>query len=209
MARNPNPRRGGRVNVPIISPNVDSRGNALTRTAATMLMRLSGWKFTGEPFPDLRKFVIIVAPHTSNWDFVVGVMAKYAIGLRGTFLGKDSLFKFPMGLLMRWLGGFPVDRSSAHDVVAQTANLVKARDRVVIALSPEGTRKAMERWRSGFWWIAHKTGIPILPVAFDFSTRSIHVYPVFHTTGDPKRDIPELRRLYRAEMAFNPAKYIA
>jgi 1-acyl-sn-glycerol-3-phosphate acyltransferase len=201
-------RRGGVVNVPVLSPKVDSRGNALTYGVARGLMRLFGWKFTGEPIPDLPKMVLIVAPHTSNWDFCVGIMAKYAIGLRGTFLGKDTLFRFPMGILMRWLGGIPVDRSSKQDVVTQTAELVQRRERVTIALSPEGTRKATPRWRSGFWWIAHKAQIPIVPVAFDFSTRSIHIYPPFSTTGDPDRDIQSLRTLFTPQMAFDPRKYI-
>ena len=201
-------RFGGSANVPTISPNVDSRGNAFTRGLAVGCMRLLGWRFTGESMPDTKKFVIIVAPHTSNWDFCVGVMAKYAIGLRGTFLGKDTLFRFPMGLLMRWLGGIPVDRFSKQDVVTQTAELVQRRERVIIALSPEGTRKRIERWRSGFWWIAHKAQVPIVPVAFDFSQRVIHIYPVFHTTGDPDRDIATLRGLYRAEMAYDPSKYV-
>lgn len=203
------PRRGGRVNVPVVSRNVASRGNALTRWGATTLMRLSGWRFVGEGFPDLRKFEIIVAPHTSNWDFVVGVMAKYAIGLRGTFLGKDTLFRFPMGLLMRWLGGFPVDRASKNDVVTQTVELVQRLDRVIVALSPEGTRKRIERWRTGFWWIAHKAQMPIVPVALDFSTRTIRIFAPFHTTGDVDTDVATLRRLFTAEMAYDPAKYVA
>lgn len=202
-------RRGGAVNVPIISPRVASRGNWFTRSACTGLMRLTGWKFTGEGFPDINKFVLIVAPHTSNWDFVVGVMAKYAIGLRGTFLGKDTLFRFPLGILMRWLGGFPVDRKSAHDVVTQTVQLVAKTERIMIALAPEGTRKPIPRWRSGFWWIAHKAQIPIVPVAFDFSRRAIQIYPPFHTTGDAESDIAALRALYRSEMGFDPSKYIA
>lgn len=201
-------RHGGSVNVPTISSDVDSRGNALTRAVAVTLMRVFGWKFGGERFPDIKKFVIIVAPHTSNWDFPVGIMAMYSLGIRGTFLGKDTLFRFPLGILMRWLGGIPVDRSSKQDVVTQTATLAQRRDRVILALSPEGTRKATERWRSGFWWIAHKADMPIVPVAFDFSKKEIHIYPPFDTTGNPDRDIPELRKLFRAEMAFDPRKYV-
>ncbi len=202
-------RHGGRINVPLISPDVDSRGNAFTRSVAVGAMRLFGWKFTGERLPDSKKFVIIVAPHTSNWDFCVGVMAMYAIGIRGTFLGKDTLFRFPLGIIMRWLGGIPVDRFSKQDVVTQTAELVKRRERVIIALSPEGTRKRTERWRSGFWWIAHKAEVPIVPVAFDFAAREILIYPPFYTSGDPDRDIAELRTRYRPEMAFDPEKYVA
>jgi 1-acyl-sn-glycerol-3-phosphate acyltransferase len=201
------PRRGGVVNVPTLTSNVASRGNALTRVLATLAMRLTGWKFTGAGFPDRRRFVLIVAPHTSNWDFPVGVMAMYAIGLRGTFLGKDTLFKFPLGILMRFLGGFPVDRSSKHDVVTQTVELVQRLDRVIVVLSPEGTRKRTERWRTGFYWIAHNAGIPICPVAFDFGRKEIRLFPLFTTTGDAEKDVRALRANFRPEMAFDPAKY--
>jgi 1-acyl-sn-glycerol-3-phosphate acyltransferase len=201
-------RHGGVVNVPVIPENVDSRGNWFTKRACTALMRLTGWRFTGEGFPDARKFVLIVAPHTSNWDFPTGIMAMYSLGLRGTYLGKDTLFRFPLGILMRWLGGFPVDRSARSDVVTQTVALVDRKDKVVVVLSPEGTRKATPRWRSGFWWIASKAKIPILPVAFDFSQKAIHVFPLFHVTDDPEQDIDALRKLYHKGMAFDPAKYV-
>ena len=200
-------RRGGIVNVPVVSANIARRGNAFIRGVMIALMRLSGWRFTGADFPDRRKFVLIVAPHTSNWDFPVGIMAMYALGIRGTFLGKDTLFKFPLGILMRFLGGFPVDRTSRSDVVTQTAELVERTDRIIIVLSPEGTRKRTPRWRSGFYWIAQRTGMPILPIAFDFSQRAIHVFPLFEPTGDPDADVTALRRLFRSEMAFYPAKY--
>lgn len=201
-------RRGGHVNVPVVSDDVAQRGNFLTRWGMIGLMRLTGWRFTGEAFPARRKFVLIIGPHTSNWDFPVGIMAMYALGIRGTFLGKDTLFKGPLGMLMRFLGGFPVDRANAHDVVTQTVDLVKRLDKVVVVLSPEGTRKRMERWRSGFYWIAQRSGIPILPAVFDFKRKAIHLNALFEPTGDMERDIAFLRTLYKAEMAFDPAKYV-
>ncbi|MCE9603002.1 MAG: lysophospholipid acyltransferase family protein [Gemmatimonadetes bacterium] len=200
-------RSGGAVNVPHVSANVARRGNAFMKGMMITLMRLTGWRFTGADFPDRRKFVLIVAPHTSNWDFPVGIMAMYALGIRGTFLGKDTLFKFPLGILMRFLGGFPVDRTSRSDVVTQTTELVERSDRIIIVLSPEGTRKYAPRWRSGFYWIAQKTGMPILPVAFDFSERAIRVFPLFEPTGDQDADVAALRRHFRPEMGRYPEKY--
>ena len=91
-----------------------------TRAFGAFMLRLIGWKFSGEQFVDAKKMVIIVAPHTSNWEFVVGVFAMYAVGIRVTFLGKDTLFKFPLGIVMRFLGGLAVDRASKSDVVTQT-----------------------------------------------------------------------------------------
>lgn len=202
-------RRGGVVNVPVVTENVAQRGNFLMRWIMIGLMRLSGWRFTGEGFPTARKFVLIVAPHTSNWDFIVGIRAMYALGIRGTYLGKDTLFKFPLGILMRWLGGVPVDRSTKSDVVTQTTELVARMDKVIIVLAPEGTRKRTPRWRSGFYWIALKAKLPILPVAFDFKRREIRVFPVFEPTGDQDRDIVFLRSLFKSEMAYDPEKYVA
>lgn len=200
-------RRGGAVQVPILSANVPQRGNALTRMLATGLMRLIGWRFAGEHFPDVRKCVLIVAPHTSNWDFIVGVAAMYALGLRGTFLAKDSIFWFPLGIVMRFLGGFPVDRTARSDVVTQTVDLIERTDRITVVLAPEGTRKLVTRWRSGFYWIAQKGGIPIFPVTFDFTRKEVRFFPLFHPTGDQDGDIERLRALFDPSMARFPAKF--
>jgi 1-acyl-sn-glycerol-3-phosphate acyltransferase len=207
MSSSPLARRGGFVNAPIPTDNVAQRGTFVMRWIMTALMRISGWKFAGGGFPDTRKFVLIVAPHTSNWDFIVGIRAMYALGIRGTYLGKDSLFKFPLGIIMKWLGGVPVDRSTKSDVVTLTTELVEKMDKVIIVLAPEGTRKRMNRWRSGFYWIALKAKMPILPVAFDYKRKEIMVQPLFHPTGDQEKDIAYLRSLYKSEMAYDPEKY--
>ncbi len=202
-------RRGGRVNVPVISANVAPRGTWFMRRAGVAFMRATGWRFSGEPFPDLRKFVLIVGPHTSNWDFLVGLQAMYALGIQGTFLAKHTLFKFPLGVLMRWLGGVPVERGAKTDVVTQTADLVRRSDRIIPVLTPEGTRKPTHTWRTGFYWIAHQSGIPILPVVFDYSVKEIRVHPPFTTTGSLARDLPLLMAYYRPEMALFPSQYTA
>lgn len=200
-------RRGGRANVPDMPPEVDARGNALTRGLATLAMKLAGWRFAGEPIPGIRRFVLIVAPHTSNWDFLVGVMAMYALGIRGTFLGKDTLFRFPLGVVMRFLGGVPVDRSSAHDLVTQTADLIARSERIVVVVAPEGTRKRTETWRSGFYWIAHRAKVPIVPVAFDYSRREVRILAPFTPTGDLAADVRAIRSTYDPSMARHPAQF--
>jgi 1-acyl-sn-glycerol-3-phosphate acyltransferase len=207
MPSPPVARRGGKVNVPVLPPDIATRGNALTRWLGTTLMRLTGWRFSGEGFPDARRFVLIVAPHTTNWDFVVGVMAMYALGIRGTFLGKDALFRFPLGILMRFLGGIPVDRTSSHDVVTQSAAQVSRADRIILVLAPEGTRKRTDTWRTGFYWIARRAGVPILPVAFDFSRKAVHVFAPRMPTEDVDADLAALRALYRPEMGRFPQNY--
>ena len=196
----------GPVRVPAIGPQVPRRGNALTSAIAVGLMRLTGWRFAG-PFPDRAKCVLIVAPHTSNWDFPIGIMAMYALGIRGTFLGKHTLFRFPLGLLMRFLGGVPVDRRSSQDVVGQTAAYATAHAQALIVLSPEGTRSRTPRWKTGFYRIAEQAGLPILPISFDFPAKTITFHPLLTPTGVMDADLATLRGYFRPEMAKYPAQY--
>jgi 1-acyl-sn-glycerol-3-phosphate acyltransferase len=192
---------------PAVGAAVPRRGNALTRLLAELALRLTGWRFDGA-LPDLPKFLIIVAPHTSNWDFLVGVMAMYALGIRGTFLGKHTLFRWPLGPFMRFLGGVPVDRTSPADVVEQSVAFIARSERVIFVLSPEGTRRRLEKWKTGFWRLAHGASIPIVPVAFDFARRRFVLNPPFVTTGDLDADLTALRSHFRSAMALKPANYV-
>jgi 1-acyl-sn-glycerol-3-phosphate acyltransferase len=194
------------LNVPVLGSNVPRRGNALTAFIARSIMRLTGWRFEGS-FPDLAKFVVIVAPHTSNWDFFVGVMAMFAAGFRGTFLGKHTLFRWPAGIVMRWLGGVPVNRSSANNVVEQVIDYFRTRPAMVLALSPEGTRKKLPAWRSGFYNIATGAGVPIMPVAFDYPRRLIVLLPPMYPTDDRSVDFARLGANFNAQMAYRPSQY--
>ena len=125
---------------PPVGDLLPRRGNLISKAIARLMMLASGWRFEGA-LPNLKQFVLIVAPHTSNWDFLIGIMAMFALGIRATFLGKDTLFKAPFGFVFRWIGGVPVDRQSPHNVVEQMIGHLKNRDRMILAISPEGTRK--------------------------------------------------------------------
>jgi 1-acyl-sn-glycerol-3-phosphate acyltransferase len=157
-----------------------------------MALVILGWRVTGN-FPRLARFVVIVAPHTSNWDFVVGIAAKLALGLRVTFLGKDSLFRFPLGVLMRFWGGVPIDRSASNDVVRSLVDEFARREKLVLAIAPEGTRTRVDRWRTGFYHIAHAARLPIVTVALNFGAKEIQIGAPFTTTGDANADIDALR----------------
>ena len=146
--------------------------------------------------PNLPRFVVIVAPHTSNWDFPVGLAVKFALALHVTWFGKDTLFRFPFGIFLRAVGGMPVDRSASNDVVQQLTAEFTRRDRLVLALTPEGTRKRVDRWRTGFYHIAHAAGVPVVPVAFDWQVRAVRLLPPFFTTGDVDLDISKLQQLF-------------
>lgn len=193
--------------IPPVGDEIHRRGNVLTKAIATGFLLLTGWRFEGK-LPNLRKFVLIVAPHTSNWDFPTGVMAMFALGLRGTFLGKDTLFRPPFGFIFRWLGGVPVDRFSKNNVVEQTIALFGARERMILAISPEGTRKRIEKWRTGFYWVAVGAKVPIVPVAFDFPRKRFVIYEPQTMSGDAERDIAHLRSFFKASQAYRPSFYV-
>ena len=163
----------------------------MSRAFGRALLAALGWRVAGN-LPDIPKGVIIVAPHTTNWDFVVGIAAKFALGLRASWLGKHTLFRPPFGAFMRWLGGIPVVRSSSHDVVAQSVERFAERERLMLGISPEGTRKAVEKWRTGFYYIARGAGVPIIPVAFDWSRHTLVVGPIVTPGDDMEADLRAL-----------------
>ncbi len=140
--------------------------------------------------------VMIAAPHSSNWDFIVGVAAKLGMRLRVKFLAKDSLFRFPLGLLMRELGGIPIDRSSSNAVVTSTIAEFQRRAQLILVIAPEGTRKHVSRWRTGFYHIAHGAGVPIVTAAFNWGERAIQIGAPFYTTGDVEADLRALQERF-------------
>ena len=156
--------------------------------------------------PNVGRCVIIVAPHTSNWDFVVALAGLFALGLDVRWLGKHTIFKRPFRPLLRWTGGIPVDRAAAGGVVATAASLL-GRERMFIAIAPEGTRRRIERWKSGFYRIAQGAAAPILPVAFDWSERVVRFHDLFHPSGDMEADLVRPRAHYTSAMARKPENF--
>jgi 1-acyl-sn-glycerol-3-phosphate acyltransferase len=169
-------------------------------------MRLSGWRIVGA-LPALPKFIIVVAPHTSNWDFVVGVMAMFALDLRIHWFGKDTLFRPPLGALFLRLGGRPINRGTHEGVVAEMASIVRAEPKFLLAVTPEGTRKRVTQWRTGFYRIAEAAGVPIVAVWFDWSRKEIGIAPPFAPTGDLPGDLERIQARYRPEMARHPENF--
>ncbi|HYC04823.1 MAG TPA: lysophospholipid acyltransferase family protein [Azospirillaceae bacterium] len=181
--------------VPVLGPSVPRRGGAVTRAIGKMLVRALGWRVAGN-LPDLPKFIIIGAPHSSNWDFLVGIAIVFALNLRVTILAKSSLFKGPLGGLMRWLDVAPVDRSASHGLVGECVALFRNNEKMVLGITPEGTRNPGPRWKMGFYHIARQAGVPIATIALDFRNRTLHIEPPLYPTGDVDADMAELGRRY-------------
>ncbi|HMA21835.1 MAG TPA: lysophospholipid acyltransferase family protein [Gemmatimonadaceae bacterium] len=192
--------------VPALPPSVPRRGNAFSRALGRTIMTLTGWKFEGT-IPDEPKFVIIVAPHTSNWDFFVGLWAYFAIGFRISFLGKHSVFVGPAGWFMRWLGGIPVVRTVHSDRVKENVAAFNAAEKMIFVLAPEGTRKFVPEWKTGFYYVADGARVPIVPVVFDFGRHVIRIEAPFHTTGDRDADFVKLQNLYRGVKGKHPENF--
>jgi 1-acyl-sn-glycerol-3-phosphate acyltransferase len=191
---------------PPVGARVPRRGNALTAGAAWLNQLATGWRVVGE-MPDIPRFVLIVAPHTSNWDFLHGLGAKGVLRLGARFLGKHTLFRGPAGAFLRWLGGIPVDRRAAHGIVGESVRAFADAEQLCLVLTPEGTRSYVKEWKSGFFRIAMGAGVPILLVKFDYRSKSIELGPLFHPTGDYARDLQVIQREYRREMARRPELY--
>jgi len=181
--------------VPVLPQSVPRRGNALSRLLGRAVLAAAGWRIEGE-FPDAPKLLAIVAPHTSNWDFPLGLAAVYALGLRVRFLAKHTLFNPWIGWFMRWCGGTPVIREAPQGLVAQVAELMQREPAIFLAVTPAGTRRHGTQWRSGFYHMAYASGVPILPVAFDGGRRAIRFFPPFVPSGDYDADLPRLLALY-------------
>jgi 1-acyl-sn-glycerol-3-phosphate acyltransferase len=192
--------------VPVLGPSVPQRGNALSRALGRAGLALLRFRFEGK-IPDVPRLVMIVAPHTSNWDFVVGVCAKLALGLRGRFMAKHTLFRGPFGWVLRWLGGIPVDRRAPGGTVESAIDEMRAARQLYLVVTPEGTRKRTPAWKSGFYRIAQAAGVPILPVAFDYRKRAISFAPIFQPSGDYEADLPALRASFEASMGYRPENY--
>ena len=192
--------------LPRVGEDVPRTHGPLTAALGHFMMRLRGWGFEGS-VPNEAKMVLIIAPHTSNWDFLVGLWAKFALQIKASFLGKHTLFWWPFGVFLRSIGGVPVDRSKSAGIAEDSANAFRQADRLILVVAPEGTRSRSETWKSGFYRIAVAAGVPILIVAFDYSSKKVRFGPLFHPTGDYEQDLPRIRSHYHEGMALRPENF--
>ncbi|WP_257294701.1 lysophospholipid acyltransferase family protein [Endozoicomonas sp. YOMI1] len=180
--------------------------NSCFRLLSRLGLKLFGWKLEGQR-PNARKYVIIAAPHTSNWDFVLTIAFAFCFRMNIFWMGKNTLFKGPFGGIMKWLGGIPVDRSKANGLVQQMVDTFHNCTELAVAIPPEGTRNKVRQWKSGFYHVAHGAGVPIALGFLDYKKKVGGFGPMFFTTGDYESDLKKIQEFYQHMTGKNPEKF--
>ncbi|MDO6612758.1 lysophospholipid acyltransferase family protein [Shewanella sp. 1_MG-2023] len=173
------------------------------RKISLSLLTICGWQFEGSA-PHDGQFIMVVGPHTSNWDFIIGIIARSALGINIHFLGKHQLFIPPWGWFFKWLGGSPVDRRKNNNMVDAAVQHFEADNQYKLALAPEGTRSAVTRWKTGFYHIAVKAKVPIITVGLDFSRKSIVLNKPIDTSDDMSADMNQILDFFRGITGHHP-----
>lgn len=163
--------------------------------ARFIYFKLLGWKLEGE-LSDIPKCIIVVAPHTHWFDFLLGVLIRAVLKKEINFIGKESLFKAPIGWFFRWMGGAPIARSKNKNQVQQIVEIFKSKTIFRLALAPEGTRKKVNQWKTGFYYIARAANVPVVKVAFDFGKKTIKIAHPVEMTDNMEADIAEIMKFY-------------
>jgi len=177
--------------------------SGLFRALSIVFLKLAGWRRVG-CVPDLPKYVMIGAHHTSNWDAPISVAILFSFRIKAYWLMKNTAFRWPFRGLLLWLGAIPVDRTKSADVVGQMAGEMKKRAEMVLLLAPEGTRKKVTRWKSGFYHIARGAGVPVVLAFLDYRQKEGGLGPVFRPTGNFEADMGEILRFYSTVTGKRP-----
>lgn len=188
--------------IPAEIPRTNSK---IGRFIGRSFLSLFGWRVSGS-FPNHPKFVAAVAPHTSNWDFVIAIAVKLALGIEIKFLGKHTIFFWPLGVLLRNWGGIAVERSSKHGLVSEVADVFQQEQKLILGIAPEGTRKRTGEWKTGFLHIAYAANVPVVPMALDFRTKEFIVMDAITLSGDLATDLANVKACFPKEMAKYPSE---
>jgi 1-acyl-sn-glycerol-3-phosphate acyltransferase len=184
--------------------------NALLRGFSLAFLKMTGWTVEGSLPPQATRSVFIAAPHTSNWDLPYTLMVAFALRLNPYWMGKQSIFKAPFGGLMRWLGGIPVNRAQSSNLVAASADAIRAADGPLqLIVPPEGTRSKTRYWKTGFYYIARTAQVPIVMAYMDYATKRSGLGPLFQPTGDIEADMTAIKAFYAPFKGKNAAQFEA
>lgn len=177
------------------------------RLIARIFFRLNGWKISGKIPDGIKKCVLIAAPHTSSWDFIYGSFAWKLFGLDVKYLIKKEWFRFPFGPFFRVLGGIPVDRSRATNFVDAMVELVNSKEEIIVLITPEGTRKRVEKWKTGFYFLAMKAKIPVVLGKMNYVTKTAIIGHSFVPSGNMQKDFEIIREFYKDAVGKNPENF--
>ncbi len=189
----------------VLSPSLPRRGNWLTRFCGRLSFKLSGWRIEGQ-FPDLPKLVVVSAPHTSRWDAVLVMGFFLVTGLDGRWMAKRESFNHPLGGLMRWMGGVPVNREAPGNLVQRISDEMNRNEKFVLIITPEGTRQKVPRWKTGFYRIAVATNTPITLAYADFARQVVGIGPTYEPTGAIEAQIEEMQAFCRGITPRHPER---
>jgi 1-acyl-sn-glycerol-3-phosphate acyltransferase len=194
------------MKIPEPGPLTPQKGNVLSRAIGRSLLLALRWQIKGKVH-NAPKFVMILAPHTSLWDFYIGFAAKLAVGLHSSWLVSSAYTWWPLGIVLRRLGGVPIYQHGSHNLVSQLVESFNKNDRMMVTLFPEGTRKKVEKWKTGFWYIASQAGIPIQLVSFDYEKRIVECGPVIIPSNNIEADMKTIQEFYKNVQARYPEKF--
>ncbi len=166
-----------------------------------------GWKLINNFPKELKKYVVIAAPHTSWQDFPIGILARNTTGVKINFIGKDSLFKGPFGFIFRSLGGAPVDRSKSNNLVDAIVQVFLSKEEFRLALSPEGTRQKIAKWKTGFYYIAKGAKVPVVMATLDYKNKQVKISEPYYITEDIEKDFAYFQSFFSPDMAKKPKQY--
>ena len=193
---------------PQLPPHVPARGSKLSRAFFRRLFLAQGWRLEGE-FPDLPKAVGIISPHTSNIDAWLGFNALLGLGIQIKIFGKDSLFCTPLKPVLEWIGVVPVVRDSPQGHTRQIVDIIEKSQQIWVGMAPEGSRKAPDKIRSGFYHIAKAAHLPIVMFSFDYDIKTIHILGVYHLTGDYEYDLEQIYQHYQGKFSAKNPDWVA
>ena len=174
---------------------------------ARLFFRLKGWKIYGGIPAGIKKCVLVAAPHTSNWDFLYGSFAWKLFGMDVKYLAKKELFWFPLSIFLKALGGVPVDRKNSSNLVEAMAQFVNTKDEIIVLMTPEGTRKKVEKWKTGFYHLAMLANIPVVLGRLDYKTKTAYVGISFKPSGNIEKDFELIRKFYEGVEGRNPENF--
>lgn len=194
------------MDIPELGPLTPQKNSVISRAVGRLLLAVFRWQVTGKVH-NAPKFVMVWAPHTSTWDFFIAHASAMAVGFRSSWLIAARHARWPLGFIMRRLGGIPIHRSASHNVVSQIVKTFKDNDRLLLAMSPEGTRRKVDKWKTGFWYIAVQAGVPIQLVSFDYGRRMTECGPVIVPSDSIETDMERIQNYYKGVRAKNPEKF--